>query len=494
MTIPFKHIPSNLRVPLFYAEVDNSQANSSVGTNRALIMAQITASGIATPGVPILSAGVADAINQGGAGSMLHLMVQAYRAADPFGELWLLPLADDGSATAAGGSINITHVATANGTLALYIAGQSVPLAVSSAQTAAQIATALVAAVNANTSLPVTAAIDGSITTKVDFTAKNKGLNGNDIDIRLNYYGAPNEALPVGLTATIVAMSGGATNPSLTSALATLPTQSYDFIVNPFTDATSLTKMTAYLNDSTGTWSWDEKLYGHAFSAYRGTVSALVTFGTGLNDQHTSVMGFYDSPTPAWVIAADFAATSATSLRVDPALPLQTLQLSTVLPPPLASRFVISDQNTLLYDGISTFSVGDDGSVRIQRAITTYQTNAFGSPDNSYNSIETLFNLAFILRNLNGIVTSRYARVKLAADGTKFSAGSAIVTPSTIRGDLIAEYQQLELDGFVQDSEAFAAGLIVSQNAQNPNRVDVLWDGTLINQLNIFALLAQFRL
>jgi len=43
----------------------------------------------------------------------------------------------------------------------------------------------------------------------------------------------------------------------------------------------------------------------------------------------------------------------------------------------------------------------------------------------------------------------------------------------------------------VQD---IAAGLIVEQNAKNPSRVDVLWDGVLINQLRIFAVLTQFRL
>jgi phage tail sheath gpL-like len=59
---------------------------------------------------------------------------------------------------------------------------------------------------------------------------------------------------------------------------------------------------------------------------------------------------------------------------------------------------------------------------------------------------------------------------------------------------LIAEYQSLEWRGYVQDSAGFAAGLIVEINAQNPNRVDVLWDGILINQLRVFAVLAQFRL
>lgn len=495
MSIGFKHIPNNIRVPLFYAEVDNSQANSSQGTQRAIIIGQITSSGTAVAGVPILSAGVSDAITQGGNGSMLHRMVEAYRAADNFGEVWLLPIADAGGATAAVGSINFTAAATANGTLSLYIGGDPFQIPIATTQTAANIATAVAAAVNALAKAHVTAAVDGSTTSKVNFTAKNAGLKGNDIDIRLNYLGtAGGEATPVGLAATIVAMATGATNPNITTALSTLANQSYDFIIQPFADTTNTGAMTSYLNDSTGTWSWASLLFGHSFTAYRGTFSGQVTFGNALNDQHSSVLGFYDSPTTSWQIAADFGATCATSLRVDPALPLQTLQLSTMQPPPLASRFPLSENNTLLFDGISTFNVNDDGSVHLQRVITTYQKNAFSVPDNSYLAIETMFNLAFVLRQLQGVVTSRYARTKLAADGTKFAAGSAVVTPAIIRGDLIAEYQQLEFNGNVQDSAAFAEGLIVQQNVGDPNRVDVLWDGTLINQLNIFALLAQFRL
>src|SRR5512135_2352375 len=109
MTIPFKNIPSNIRVPLFYAEVDNSQANSAQANQRALIIGQINGSGLpnsipagaATPNVPVISQGVADAATQGGPGSMLHLMTQAYRLNDTFGEVWYLPLADDAAAVAA---------------------------------------------------------------------------------------------------------------------------------------------------------------------------------------------------------------------------------------------------------------------------------------------------------------------------------------------------------------------------------------------------------
>ena len=100
----------------------------------------------------------------------------------------------------------------------------------------------------------------------------------------------------------------------------------------------------------------------------------------------------------------------------------------------------------------------------------------------------------YVLRDMAALVTSKYSRVKLAADGTRFAPGAGIVTPSMIRADLIAEFQTLEFNGYVQNSTAFAQALIVQQNSTNPNRVDVLWPGTLIDQLRIFAVLAQFRL
>jgi phage tail sheath gpL-like len=495
MTIPFKNIPSNIRVPLFYAEVDNSQANTGQINQRALIIGQITSAGVAVPNVPIISQGASDAITQGGPGSMLALMTAAYRLNDTFGEVWYLPVADDASAVAAVGSLNFTAAATAAGTLYLYIGGVRIAQPIITTQTAAQLATALAALINATPNLPVTAAVDGTTTSKVNITAINKGPCGNDIDLRLNYQGTRGgEVLPAGLATTIVQMTGGATAPTLTTALSNLGSQAFDFIACPYNDTTSLDALKSLLNDTTGRWAWNLQLYGHYFAAFRGTLGAQVTLGTGRNDQHGSIMGFYDSPTPNWIWAPALAAAAAVSLRADPALPVQTVAIQGVLAPPLASRFQLTDQNTLLYDGISTFNVADDGTVSIQNLITTYQKNAFGNADNSYLEIETMFTLAYVLRALKTMVTSKYARVKLAANGTRFAAGSAIVTPNIIRADLIAKYRELEYDGLVQNGDAFKEGLIVQQNTQNPNRVDVLFPGILINQLRIFALLNQFRL
>ncbi|MBB4863351.1 phage tail sheath gpL-like [Pseudomonas nitritireducens] len=492
MTVPFSNIPSNLRVPLFYAEVDNSQANSGAQNQRTLIIGQITSSGNAVAGTPVLGQGVSDAKAKGGSGSMLALMTAAYVAADGFGEVWFLPLADAAGATAATGTVAITGTPSATGVVSLYIAGQLVSQVVTASDTAASVATALAALVNATADLPVTAA---AATSTVTLTAKNKGLAGNDIDVRLNYQGtAGGEATPAGLSIAVTAMAGGATNPTLDTALANLGDEPFDFIVSPYTDTASLNALKNLLNDQSGRWSYASQLYGHVFAALRGTLASLATAGTARNNQHETILGFNDSPSPAWIWAADLAGTAAVALRADPGRPLQTLALRTVLAPPIASRFDLGERNTLLWDGISTFMVQSDGTVALENVITTYQKNGFGSPDDSYLQIETLFLLMYVLRQQRALVTSKYARVKLAANGTRFAPGSAIVTPAIIKADLVAQYQQLEYDGFVQGAAEFAKALIVEKNSSNPNRVDVLWPGTLINQLRIFALLAQFRL
>jgi phage tail sheath gpL-like len=497
MSINFKNIPAGgqLRVPLFYAEVDASQANSASQLQRTLIIGQMLTASTETPNVPSISAGAADAQSRYGNGSMLAQMVWAYQQNDSFGEVWCLPLNDATTGgVAATGSIAFAGTATEAGVLSLYVAGRLISTTVTSGMTAAQLATAVVAAAAQVPNLPVSCTVDGTTPSKVDFTALNAGLAGNDIDIRLNYLGSRGgQATPAGITPTITAMSGGATNPSLTAALANLGDEPFDFVVSPYTDATSIAALTALLNDVSGRWSWEIQVFGHVFCAYRGTYGALTTFGTGLNDQHTSCIGFYDSPSPVWAWAAATAGAAAVSLRADPGLPLQTLQIQGVLAPPLQSRFTLSQRNTLLFDGISTFKVDDAGAVSIENLITTYQKNAFGQADNSYLQVETMFLLMFLLRDMASLVTTKYGRVKLAQDGTRFGPGANVVTPSTVAADIIALYQQREYEGYVQNSAAFAAGLVVQINSSNPNRLDVLWDGILIDGLRQFALLAQFR-
>lgn len=154
---------------------------------------------------------------------MLHGMMTAYQKNDTAAEVWILPLADDADSMAvATGSIKVATQAAETGVISLYIAGVRVQLTVLATDTPAQIATALVAAITRKTELPVTAAVKADATDTVTLTAKNAGLLGNGIDIRLNYLGVQGgEVTPAGLILTITGMTGGAGAPDFVDAWAT---------------------------------------------------------------------------------------------------------------------------------------------------------------------------------------------------------------------------------------------------------------------------------
>ncbi|EFH09389.1 phage tail sheath subtilisin-like domain-containing protein [Pseudoroseomonas cervicalis] len=487
MAIGFREIPSNLRVPLFFAELDNSRANSAQEAQRSLIIGQMLGSGTLAAGVPVLMQGVDWVKQRAGAGSMLAQMAECYRKRDGFGEVWLLPLADAVAGVAATGSVALSGSPTAAGTLSLYIGGMRVQQLVTTGQTAAQIATALAATINGTADLAVTAAAASSTVT---LTARHKGLTGNDLPLVLNYRGAPGgEVTPDGLTVTFTAMSGGTTNPVLDTALANLGDMPFDYIAMPYTDTTSLDALKSFLASR---WAWDRMLYGGAFAAVRGTLGQAGAFGLARNDAHVSVMPCDGSPTPPWCWAANLTGALAVSLRADVALPLHGLGLDVLAPPP-EKRWTIGERNTLLWSGLSSHTVQDDGTVTTETIVTTYQRNPLGAADDSYLYVERLYTLAAVIRNLRIFVTSTFGRMKLASNDQPVRPGQNIVTPNLIRNAIIGRYRELERLGLVQNSAAFEASLVVERNGTNRCRIDALLPIVPIDQLRQLAALVQFR-
>jgi phage tail sheath gpL-like len=457
--LAFKYFPWQFWRPSgVNAEFDPSQANTAVQNQRALLIGQITSSGTATANIAVQGYNQAQVNGLCGINSMLALKYAAYRLQDPFGEVWLGPLADAGGGTAAAGAISFTGPATAAGTFPLYLMGVSIPVAVSDGDTAQTIATNTTAAITAAVGVSCTAAIDGTDNYKVDLTALHKGLAQNDIDIRVAYLGAQNgEQVPAGVGYTVTAFTGGATNPTLTTLLSNLGTQLFDYIALPYTDVTSLNALQAFLSDQSGRWAAINMLYGHVFSAFRGTVSARTTFGTSRNDQHASILGYYDSPTPAWLEASDWCAAHVIRLRVNPAQGVSTQALN-LLPPPIASQDDPGERNTLLFDGMSTFTVDAAGVCRIDRSITTYQSNASGQPDNSYLNTNIMFQAMYAARYIAAQITSQYiaAGAILVSNGTIIPPGSPATTPNLMLGSVIAIYAYLASIFIVQNVQTFA--------------------------------------
>lgn len=488
--VPFNNIPADLRVPLFYAEMDNSRANTASNSQPLLLIGSKLNAAAAPVDTPTIVGGTELALQQVGRGSMLAAMILRARAIDPFGELWYIAVPDIAAGTAATGTITVTGPSTAAGVITLYIAGQRIQVAVAAADTATAIATAIVAAITAAVDLPVTASSAAGVVT---LTCRFKGLTGNDIKLIENYRGAiGGEITPAGVALAVVAMAGGAGTPTLTATIPAMGDEAYDFIAQPFSDTASLDVFKTELGDTAGRWSWSRQVYGHVYSAIRGTLSTLSAFGITRNDQHATVWGYEDDcPMPVWEQAAAYAARNAVFQRIDPARPTQTGDLDGLLVPRAGKRFGITERQVLLTKGVATASAGV-GVLRIERAITTYQKNAYNQPDNSYLDSETMHTSAYVLRFLRNRIVSKYGRCKLANDGIKFD-GTGIVTPKTIRAELIAAYAELESAGIVENSTLFAKYLVVERDADS-NRVNVLFPPDYVNQLRVFALLNQFRL
>lgn len=491
MSVSFNNIPADIRVPLFYAEVDASQAGGGTSTLRRLIIGQMGDDATGAAGTLFLATRVSDVAAIAGEGSMLDAMYRIHRQGDPVGQVWCLPI-KVAEGVAASGTLTISGTATEAGLLSAYVAGRRVRVTVASGMTAAEVATALAAAINAAANMPVKANAALGVVT---LTCKWKGLTGNDIQLEMNRAGlAGGERTPAGLAVAIAAMASGAGGPDMAAVLAAVGDEEFEFICHPFTDTDSLDACADWMNDIAGRWAWSTQLYGHVYSAMRGTVGALVAAGKVRNDPHMTIEGFEPGvPTPVWEHAAAFAARQAVFISADPARPTQTGQLVGVDAAPAGARFMLNERQSLLSSGIAT-TTAPDGIVRIERAITTYQRNAYGQPDDSYLDSETMHTTAHVIRNLRQRVTTKYGRHKLANDGTRFGAGQAIVTPSTIRAELIAAYADLERDGIVENAELFARYLVVERDQNNPNRVNVLFPPDYVNQLRIFAMLTQFRL
>lgn len=484
--VAFNEIPGGgqLRIPLFFAELDASRSNLGAREQKTLIIGQVGTGSTMTAGVAVQMQGISWLKNAAGRGSMLALMGEKARLRDDFGSIWLMPLADDAAGTAATGTHTFTAAATVAGTLVRKIAGQRVAMAVSTTQTTAQLATAWAAVINGLPDLPVTASAATSVVT---LTARNKGVCGNDIRTVVT-----DDLQPPGLVMTATAMTGGAGNPvtALTAALANMGTLQADFYAVPYTDTSSLDAVKAHFVQR---WAWSGMTYGGAFGCVQGDLATVQSYGMGRNDPHMVTMAAWNPPEPGFIWAADLAATAAVYLRANPALPIQSQCFMGVQGEINEQRWNPGVLNSLLFSGLATHTVGDDGTVYVQRCITGYRVNAYSQPDDSLLDVERLYTIAAILRLLRTFVESTYPRMLLADDGNRAKPGNRVVTPSMLKRSIGTYYRSLEGNGLVQNADAVAKAIIVERDPGSRCRVNVLLPLVPIDQLRQVAVLAQLR-
>jgi len=488
--ITFMSIPLDWRVPGGFIEIDHTKAVRGLPQmpHKMLAIGQRLTAGTVAAATPVRVTRKEDGVNYFGRGSMLAQMIEAALTVNPYTEFWAIALDDNGAGAAAAGSLTFTGSPTESGTLNLRIGGRNIQVGITAAQTVTQIATNVAAAINADLDGAVTAVPTVGV---VAVTSRHKGIEQNDIDIRLNYY--QGEVTPKGLAVAIGVMAGGTANPDVTAAITAMSSIAAYTILSGLTDAANVALIETELQLR---WGGMQMRQGHMFGHKNGAYSALSTYGSARNSAHTAFSGLNKSPTLPWVIGAQFGAAVELSGANDPAVPFRSIYMPSVLAPKETDRFLDTERNLLLHDGISTFTVDQGGNVSIEQVVTTYQQNTFGIEDTSLLKLNTKWTVDYMRYAFRVDVLNTFPKHKLAGDDVldRIQPGQPIATPKLIRNCLIGTAMKLEKVGLLENLDQFIKDLLVVRSDADVNRVNAILPPNVVNQFDVFAASVQYIL
>jgi len=496
MGISFNEI-GNIRTPGAFSEFRADRATSNLGlTRQRLIIGQRLSIGTVAEGVVIEVSSLDLAKDAAGVGSHFADMVEKLLENDTSLRLRGILLDDNGAGVANVKTIIVTGTATTAATLSIYIAGQVVQVAVTSGDTANDIAANIEAALTSDPDILYTASVTTNVVT---ITAKHKGEWTQKLPVSINPFPPTkggNEALPGGVTFAVANTVTGSGNPDISTALSVIPDEVVNYVLMPYNDDPNLDKLDTELASRNTALKQNE---GHGWNAFAGTLSDATTFGGFRNSQHNTTMHSGNgslSPEHHW--AAAYFAIFTSIAAIDPARPVHFRKLIGILAEPEENILLREERDILLNNGVATHRVDPNGDVIIGREITNYQRNTGGQPDTSFLDSQTSLTLSDLRQTWLQLMISKYLSqgFKLVKDGGNIAPGQKIVSPSILRGEAISLCQEWIDIGLVEPGAKakFKELLIVQINDTDVNRVDIEQSPDLVNQLRIIANLIRFIL
>lgn len=316
--------------------------------------------------------------------------------------------------------------------------------------------------------------------TVVTLTAKNKGANGNGIDVRWNHN--QGETLPEKLSISKVDLANGGADPLYEDAgvKGICEGNWFNMVIIGSSDADNIAYIKEMLDER---WTAIVQQTGvMCFSLNNGDESDFTTKGNALNSQEIVLAALPKSPTSGAEKASALFGCVAPKALNDPAMPLHNYAVAGVVAPRREDREDFYGNNRLLKAGCAVMTAAEDGSVFTSRIVTTYKRNAMGVQDKSYMQLETVLTLSYLRWDWNNYLALKYAHAKLAPDGNKFGAGQVIMTPSLGKAELVSRYKFWEEKGLVYDSEGFAEAVVVELDPDDEYAMNFLIPAHLIKQ------------
>lgn len=469
--MPIQNILSlNFLVPFTAHKLDFSRAIRGLrGMPRRLLLVGHKLAAGTTPLNTIVTVSTeSDALQRFGEGSILAAMWRAAKNNADYGlTIDCIAIATGGSAVAATSTLVVTNSAGAvagllqGGEAVVYIGGERVSVAVSTADTQATVATKLIAAINARPRLPVTAATTAN-TNEVRLSARTPGTLGNDIDVRTTYYF--DDKLPAGLTITTPAMAGGTGAADITPAITAMSGYRATEIVCPFTDAPNMVLLEQEL---AARWLANNMQDGQAVNCVRGTESAVTTWLTARNSPHVHTIVVTKDATSPWETAAMAGAAIESLAAVDPAAPHTGVQLVGYRGPAAGNHWTIDQQAALLAIGGSPLAVASDYSGSLLRMVTNYDTTQSGQPDRSMAELAWIKTMSYYRWFVVSEFSTKYRGFKLAQYIADPLPGQKIMTPQLGEEIMLGIYKLFEDVALMQNGAYYRETLLVEVDGPN---------------------------
>lgn len=433
--------------------------------HRVLIVGQQLAAGTATSGELEEQIGNDSSENTlYGEDSHLAMMIRSYKLNNQVTRVDAIGLDDAGAGVQATGTIVIAGTtAAAAGSYEVTLGSDrnhKYTIAVAATDTPTIVGDAIAAAINADTKAPATAA---NVTGTVTMTANHKGEIGNTIGLRIT------GSVP-DLTHSVTAMTGGATNPTLTTLFDPVATERYQTVIYPGSWGT--TALTDFLDPRFNTSG--QLLDGVGIMTLTDTFANLTSAGDAENSESLVINGMktvndtsYKGPSIMEMdddVSGQLGSLRALRLTDDANIadivaarsgardtfggvqisskpyfntPFQYLPLTGT-----GKGFTDSEIESLLDSGISVIGNNIAGNETILGELaTTYKTDSGGNPDTSFkfvNAVDTGTNVREYFFNN---VRAQYSQSRLT-DGNLIP-GVSSANEDSIRAFLTGLYNDM---------------------------------------------------
>ena len=434
-----------------------------------------------------------DAVSLFGAGSIMSLMVAQHFATCPELPLYCSPLAEPTTgATAATHPMTVTGPATDSGILSVSIADMEFEVAVNTGDTADDIATGLVAVFNAQPNLPfvATTTTGGAIT----MTAKNVGPAGNWFTPIFNpFFG---DAFPAGVNVTVGAtVPGNAVfDPVTMSAPFACP---WDCVALGVEDENLVNTIIHLLRQNWMCGVQGDFRGGELFHSFTNSAGQIAAYGRERNNPEevvTPVRTGYKYP--GYVMAAATCSRVCCTACDDPSRPVQYDNgiLGNLFDSRQCSTIWTSEEKKSFYDaGILNWDVANEIGLRqtnlwIEEPLTTYKYDPnTGAPDGAWQRVESRYTVTKFARDLGFWYRANYSSVSLVDDGTRIPPGKLAVSPRILKASILAWMRGTQVGWTIEDPGQLESMVNVERtetpNNCDPNRVNVMIDADLVNQL-----------